>query len=281
MRKAANSPGCRLHMLVENKKLYPLSVQRPANTIQRPTFKSLHDLLQKDRSIRATTMSTCKPSEKLILSFVLATSLLHLHSAPWLEKSWNNRNICFLVSSRNEAVPFLTRPYLTARCTPVTSILPQSTQPWYHFHPYPSILALGIMLLEISRGIKIADERQDTELLDGIRVTASTDGLVALRVFEEWVNASERDVSAIIHSGLKSAIQACLEPAKLPFANPPPSNEQIRQYLLTDVVVPLGNALSDAHLISPENLHWEISKARLSERPPLFDSHDKMHTQGQ
>ncbi|CZR67542.1 uncharacterized protein PAC_17441 [Phialocephala subalpina] len=280
MRDAAESPGCKIQMLVENKKLYPISVQRHVNIIQRSTFKTLDELLQKDRAKRATIISTCEGREKLILSFILATSLLHFHSAPWLQRSWNNRNICFLVNSRNEAVPGLTKPYLTAKCTPVACIS-QVAQPWYHFHRYPTILALGIMLLEISRGIRITDERRETELQDGIHVTASTDGLVALRVFEEWVQASERGVSKTIPLGLKSAIQACLEPAKIPFTNPPPSNEQIRQFILTDIVVPLGNALSDAYLVPPENLHFEISKARQPEQPPLFDSHDKMHTQEQ
>ena len=148
-------------------------------------------------------------------------------------------------------------------------------------HQYPSILALGIILLEISLGTTIKDKQRDEEKQEGRYVTSNTDCLVALRLFEEWLKESERSVSKAIPSGLKSAIEACLIPAKIPDTTPPPSDDQIRQYIFTDIVIPLGTALSTTYDIPLERLHEEISKERLAEEPDLFDSYDDKHTTDQ
>lgn len=262
--------------MVEDRKLWQLRVQSRLNTIQRSSFKSLEDLLRKETTKIETPVSTFEGKDKLILSFVLATSLLHLHSSHWLKKTWKNENICFLVDSKNGGVLNLRRPYLTSECTPVA--LAQDAEPLYHFHRYPNILALGIMLLEIARGTRLADEVEESELQDGRYATSKTNGLVALRVFDEWVKDSERSISKIIPSGLRSAIRACLEPAKIPATNPPPSEEQIRQYIFANILAPLGTALSNIYLIPLESLHREMYNEKQPKDTALFDSFDKKHS---
>ncbi|KAH6716524.1 peptidase S8/S53 domain-containing protein [Leptodontidium sp. MPI-SDFR-AT-0119] len=227
--------GTRLRMMIEERRLWQLRVE-PCTNMPERKFNSLEDLLQDPKSNTGISISTYDSKQRLTLSYILATSLLHLHSSHWLRKTWQNENICFHVES------------------------------------------LGIMLLEIARGRKLMEEIETSELRDGRYMTSKTDGLVALRVFEEWVKDSERTISKTIPLGLKSAIQACLEPTRIPATMPPPSEEQIRHYIFTYIVAPLGTALSETYSVPLENLHQEIISEKPKEDPTLFDSIDKKHT---
>ncbi|KAH9217062.1 peptidase S8/S53 domain-containing protein [Leptodontidium sp. 2 PMI_412] len=266
--------GTRLRMMIEERRLWQLRVE-PCTNMPERKFNSLEDLLQDPKSNTGISISTYDGKQRLTLSYILATSLLHLHSSHWLRKTWQNENICFHVESLGGMLD-ISKPYLTAECTP--GPVGQDIEPLYNFHRYPNILGLGIMLLEIARGRKLMEEIETSELRDGRYMTSKTDGLVALRVFEEWVKDSERTISKTIPLGLKSAIQACLEPTRIPATMPPPSEEQIRHYIFTYIVAPLGTALSETYSVPLENLHQEIISEKPKEDPTLFDSIDKKHT---
>jgi hypothetical protein len=268
--------GFRLEMVVENKKLYQMRPKQSYNKTQHTTLKSLEELLRRERMKIPTAIGSSESKDKLILSFILATSLLHLYSGEWLKGNWNNQNIYFMVNSRREGSLSLTKPYFRTRCTPGKYLSPKEVASLCNFHCYPSILALGIMLLEIALGTKLVDKGGEDECQEEPDDRYNADVLIALRVFEDWTKESERLVSRKIPLGLKSAIQACLSPVRLPYTDPPPSEKHIRQYIFTDVVVPLGTALSETYLISPETLHQEIHRERKVEDPELFDSFETL-----
>jgi hypothetical protein len=76
---------------------------------------------------------------RLILAVILCRALLNYHGSPWLQ-TWNRDCILFLRErSRTPIKPFLSTPRT-------------ATNGCWGCHPYPNILALGIMLLELRVG---------------------------------------------------------------------------------------------------------------------------------
>lgn len=243
--------------------------------IRESKFLSLKDLIQRNKGVAGATFSTIEGRDRLILSYILAISLLHFYEGPWLQRNWSDETICFLINEQSRGPPNFTKPLLNASCTKFASTSATLDQ----VHGYPSILALGIMLLEISLGTTMDLERGENEMQDGRRVTSKTDYLVALRLFDAWIEQSKRSISAAIPRGLKTAIEACLESSKIPYTISPSSSNQdhILQYILRDIVIPLGTALSEAYEIPLEKLHENISKEMLSANSNLFDSYDDKH----
>lgn len=259
--------------------LWALNDTKHIKDIRRSKFLSLRDLIKRNKGDTGATFSKIEGRDRLILSYILAISLLHFYEGPWLQKNWSNETICFLISDESRGRPNFTKPLLTANCTKLTStnVTPDLV------HRIPNILALGIMLLEISLGTTMDLERRENEMQDGRHVTARTDFLVALRLFDEWIEHSKRGISKAIPRGLKTAIEACLEPSKIPYTIPPPSSNrvsrnQVLQYILKDIVIPLGTALSDTYEIPLEKLHEELGKEKQSDDPFVFDSFEDSHT---
>jgi hypothetical protein len=255
--------------------LRPSGDQTLIQDIRYSTFQSLQELLNQSAEDNETEFSAIEGRDRLILSFVLATSLLHLYEGPWLQKIWSNDDICFLINTKDRARLNLKNPYLTAICAAPTSKPNPTTL--NQVHRYPIILALGILLLEIAIGTTLKLKESDDEKQDGRHETFNTDCLVALRIFEEWARESQRSVSRSIPLGLKSAIDACLNLKKLPDTAPPPNQEQVRQYIFAQVVIPLGTALATTYGIPLEQLHEEISKEKEVEEPDLFESYENKH----
>lgn len=268
----------RLKMQVDGNDLWKVKQHgiKRVNDIQQSKFLSLGDLIKWNKGDTEAIFSRVEGRDRLILSYILAVSLLQLYEGPWLQNNWSNETICFLINAQNRGRPNFTKPLLTASCTKLTSRrkAPDRDQ----VHSYPSILALGIMLLEISLATTMDLEREEKEKQNGQHVTSGTDFLVALRLFDHWVEQSQINISKAIPRGLKTAIEACLNPSKIPYTDPPPSNQQVLQYILTNIVIPLGTAVSDTYEIPLEKLHEEIGKDKQQDDPYLFDSYDDRHT---
>jgi hypothetical protein len=77
---------------------------------------------------------------RLVLAVILCRALLNYHGSPWLQ-IWNRDCILFL--RERSRIPI--KPFLST--TPKTA-----TNGCWGCHPYPNILALGIMLLELRVG---------------------------------------------------------------------------------------------------------------------------------
>lgn len=273
IRCAQNS---RLKMQVDGNRLWHLkSDTKSIKDIRESKFLSLRDLIKRNKGDTGATFSTIEGKDRLILSYILAISLLHFYEGPWLQGNWSDETICFLINEQSRGPPNLTKPLLNASCTKFASTSATLDQ----VHGYPSVLALGIILLEISLGTTMDLERGENEMQDGRHVTSKTDFLVALRLFDDWIEQSKRSISAAIPWGLKTAIEACLESSKIPYTISPPSSNQdhVLQYILRDIVIPLGTALSEAYEIPLEKLHEEISKEKQSDNSNLFDSYDDKH----
>ncbi|KAI1453627.1 subtilase [Annulohypoxylon moriforme] len=256
--------GIRPRMVVFSERLWQLNADVEINQLSSPQvqeseFKSLKDLLQLNRDSRESPLSSVEGKDRLILSFVLATSLVHFVGGPWLQESLNSENICFLVS-HSRLLPDITKPYLTTRCSSLTKRKspPGLNQP----HRFPDILSLGIMLLEIARGAPIKfKEPQDR-------------CVVALECMDKWARICRTGRSRTVPEGLLQAISACIDPKEFRSNDLDKKNIkdfEIRKYIFERILYPLEDALSTTYEIQLKTLHTDIARAKESDRTGSFD----------
>ncbi|KAL7929060.1 subtilisin-like protein [Trichoderma chlorosporum] len=202
-------------------------------------FRSLKELLERNQFSGSSSLSSVGKKDRLILSFILATSLLHLLEAPWLQAGLSNESICFLMPNLWSS-PDVTKPYLTASFASLSQR--SEMENTIQAHPFPDILSLGILLLEIARG----------ELIDfeGAQNRCAATYIGTLECFEKW-----RD--------LRIAIQACIKPAeygKSDIQKAPAKIFHIREYIFGCILFPLKESLSKKYDIELNTLHTYIAK---------------------
>ncbi|KAJ4315293.1 hypothetical protein N0V84_008449 [Fusarium piperis] len=261
--------GIRPRMVVFARKLWKLRVdiednQRSSTQVLDSKFRPLKELLQQQhQGQRHSPMALMEGKDRLILSFILATSLLHFFSGPWLQAKLTSETICFLVSNSHVS-PDITKPYLTTACCSLEQEASPSEldQP----HQFPYILSLGILLLEIARGTPVNLEK------------AQDPCVVALDCFKEWDKACGTGRSTSVRDGLHEVISACIDPRKLRqyfLDKPSVKNLEVRQYIFERILHPLENALSTAYGIQLNKLHADIARAKEVNKSGSFDHRDE------
>ncbi|TGO24877.1 hypothetical protein BPAE_0093g00400 [Botrytis paeoniae] len=135
------------------------------------------------------------------LAVIFAHSLLQLHESYWKNKEWSKNHIFFFYDTAG-ALDF-ERPYLSTVFDPA---IDEKHPPvdLNRFHRNPSILALGILLIEIHTGRLIESFRTETERQ---QVNTNTDLTVANRVVMSLEDCS---------LGYRDVIQSCLDTPWVP-----------------------------------------------------------------
>lgn len=260
--------GIRPRMVIFSNRLWQLEADPEINRLCSPQvqdsqFKSLKELLEPNQSKNRSALSFIEGKDRLILSFILTTSLLHFFNGPWLQASLSSESICFLVS-HSRSTPDITKPYLTANCaSPTPTTEPRNlNQP----HRFPDILSLGILLLEIARGCPIDfEETQDR-------------CVVALSCFEKWRKSFRSNRSITIPDGLYQAIWACIDPKEFRgehFERALANDFFIRDYIFKKILFPLGEELSKGYEISLSTLHDNIAVEKETSKTGSFDHDDE------
>lgn len=159
------------------------------------------------------------------LAAILARSLLQLYEGLWLGTGWGKRQISFFYAAA-DTIDYQ-RPYITTSFDGND----QAVADFSLFHRNGSILALGILLIEIHTGKPIETYRTPEDLSKGTEVNANTDWTVADRVVKSLDDCS---------LGYKDAIQACLDTSWVPAGQRVSLDEDLtRNGLYNDVVQPL------------------------------------------
>ena len=221
----AQRNNCCLGMLVDEEKLWHVKSQAKQLSFldSLPTI-SLQELLQ--------TSTKLPLREKRILAVVLANSSLQLCESPWFSKDWSKEDISFFYKSATHVD--LKRPYLSTSFQNFPQDDDQDAM--LRIHPNQSILALGILLLEIQLGKPIESQRAAEDLIDGQRANVNTDLTTALRLLEDSVDD--------IYEDYRTAIQACLN---CNFVSPDQAldleNAEFRQAVYENIVAPLEQEL--------------------------------------
>lgn len=261
--------GIRPRMVVHAQKLWQLHADVETNRLLSPQvrdveFMSLKDLLKPNRSNHESSMSSMEVKDRLILSFILATSLLHFFEGPWLQASLSSENISFLVSHRRSS-PNITKPYLTTNCFSLTQGARSREFNLNQPHRFPDILSLGILLLEIARGAPIDYEESQDRCV------------VALERMDKWAKTCRTGRSRTIHDCLYRTISACIDPREFRKVLDMRSvnDFEVRRYIFERILYPLDDALATVYEIQSNNLHEHISQATEVSGMGSFDHQDE------
>lgn len=223
--------------------------------------QSLASLLQGKRSFGL--------KERRILAVILAHSMLHFCESPWLSREWNKHHITFFRRTRDqrgEDIFDLSRPWLSASFIDSIKEEENDLSQLYNIHPNPSVLALGILLLEIELNAAIEDYDNGDVVPTGF-AKSNTDLFTAQRLLDP---DSEEHVIDRIPDKYRQSIQACLEcnfvdlglPASL-------EDEEFRQAVYSNIVRPLEDELWHSYpLLTPEDIGLETVGG--SKKQPKF-----------
>ncbi|KAG4438864.1 hypothetical protein IFR05_005653 [Cadophora sp. M221] len=239
---------CRMKLLLEHDKLWYLNPSPAIEEIQRKDQVSLGKFLE----LSSRSSQLVKKRDKLILQVILANSLLHLYRGPWLLKNLDKTRICFY-KPRSQDIPDLTRPYLACR-TDLSEELGNEEDVRFRIHPYPGILALGILLLQIELGRPIEEERPEDSPNRGGVLHIDADRPVAMEMLDEC-----RDDSSV---DFVQAIEACLDDKTFTdaFGQDASFDDPVfRQQIFELIVKPLETALLKIFGISVEKLDQLIA----------------------
>ncbi|KAF5005061.1 hypothetical protein FDECE_8477 [Fusarium decemcellulare] len=134
------------------------------------------------------------------LAITLASSVLQLCETPWLYQPWNKESIIFLrLQDRDERSIDVRHPYLTSRDDPEPPTMKKARLDRLN------LLALAIMLLEVSTGIPVEKQRRPEDLGSDGTPNVGTDLSTANRWLETQVDRGQ------LTSAFAGAITCCLQ----------------------------------------------------------------------
>ncbi|KAI3328088.1 hypothetical protein HD806DRAFT_485041 [Xylariaceae sp. AK1471] len=115
---------------------------------------SLKDILQqKDNSVYLST------EDRLQLAVVISSSILQLHGSPWLARAISSQDIFFI---QKHSYPIYGQPFLIRKLPDDNSSSVEET-PDTHLKRNPTLLALGVLLIELFLGETIDSLRTPKE----------------------------------------------------------------------------------------------------------------------
>lgn len=178
--------------------------------------------------------------DKWVLAVILAHAALHCPAGSWLRADWSKEHVSFFRRGATQQAD-LSHPFLTLDFDnqPAGVSLDGSDA---LFEPQPTLLSLGILLLEVIKGTAIETHHSPEDLIDG-RPNEYTNLTTALRLLEK----SNGDLFV----GYRKAVKACLE---WDTANGELQHEEFARRMYEVIVEPLERELEHGFEISPDNL---------------------------
>jgi hypothetical protein len=220
--------------------LYQMLATQQSMTIEasQPS-QSLASLLQGQRRFSL--------KEQRILGVILAHSLLHFCESPWVSREWNKEHITFFQRAQAERANNnsfdLTRPWLAPTFGATLPEIEQTDDTWLmtRMHKNPSVLALGILLLEIELNSTI-EQKCDQEGVDFDFVARSNANF--LKAMQLIDRNSDAHILDYVPENIAQAIQACI---KCDFVSEGAStslnDEYFREAVYREIVRPLEDEL--------------------------------------
>jgi hypothetical protein len=212
---------------------------------------------------------------RLELSYHLAEAVWRFYPSSWMKREWTNDSVHFMYekgrNGRKAPGIFVDKPFLHADF----SVQPNNVnRDKYRSHEFPTILALGILLLEIELKIDIQEHWEEEDLdVDG-KPTVDTNYNTAMRLYEDvsqWPGTSRFDAEK------KRIIGICLRPddfvAPLEIQDSFAKIEYQRSQLWTCTVEPLRR-LHEGSLGSNAELD-ALSLAQSIKAPPRAKTQDE------
>ncbi|KAH7125708.1 hypothetical protein B0J11DRAFT_580240 [Dendryphion nanum] len=177
---------------------------------------------------------------KLIIAVILGHTLLHLWDTPLLCE-WSRERIIFIRSMNT--VPL--KPYLLSQRKSNSSDMDD----FLRLHPYPDILGLGIMLLELDLQQSVESYLQPKD---------------ELNVNSAWINAQAafKRHQGNMYKNYRMAIKACLDNNFADDIDPDEDPEEFRRQIYFQIVKPLEDELEAgfSDLIDVNDIDTEAGK---------------------
>ena len=237
LRTALSSKLSRLNLELEDGELY-----KTQSTKTRFTSDELTNVVSLGQLISTDTTGLGE-KVKRVLAVLLGYAVLHHYGGSWLGPSWGRDNVIFVKSA--SAIPL--RPYMFTRVVrmaqtgPVTSNqeddLDDVNPDDFPIHPYPDLVALGTILLEVHTGKPIEELAAALGIEEEENVNA------------KWFVADEiyKKILRDLPDNYSDAVNACLDPNFGMRANDldgeESKEEDFRRLIYTDIVKPLEDEL--------------------------------------
>lgn len=170
---------------------------------------------------------------RLLLSYYLVKAVWQFYGSDWMRREWTKDTVHFMAErSRNTLKSIsINKPFLSTRFDELE--LTKEEDESYRTHEFPSILALGIMLIEIELGTRIEEYRPKEWLPTDVQSTRNIDHTAAMAVFENTELWKNRDT----FSAVQEIIGACLSPDDFaPYKN---DTDGVRDILERRMVLPI------------------------------------------
>jgi hypothetical protein len=187
--------------------------------------------------------------EKRILAVILAHSMLHFCDSPWLSRYWDKNHLSFFkrTSLKGSRLDFQ-RPWISTQFE--TSTPPEDVDELYRIHKNPSVLALGILLLEIELRVGIEESTTEDDLSPAKGIDCNTTLFTAERLLETHCHD--------MFERFRKALDACLKCDFIEDGAPTSlDDEDFRQAVYENIVVPLEEELYIGFGLKPEDLGLE------------------------
>ncbi|KAL1638135.1 hypothetical protein SLS58_008972 [Diplodia intermedia] len=194
-----------------------------------------------------------KLKERRVLAVILAHSLLHLSDSNWLRDEWDKTHISFF-SSQPDQINL--KPYLATNFQALTERNDQSRM---QIHPSPTILALGILLLELQIWATIESRRIPEDLAEDGSVNINTNLSTAVRVLD--------DAADEIFENYRRAVHACLECDFLNANEVDFNDEGFRSLVYENIVAPLEKELYQGDSLQSQGPQMDQSE-KDAQHPP-------------
>ena len=221
IKKARQSGGLRLDLTVENRKLW-----RSQSTQYLPSSTAPQQIVTLGKLLLAKSAGLTDLTKRVI-AVILAYSVLHLYKGSWLQ-GWDKEDVFFIRS--DSTIPL--KLYLSAHLH--SSENKESSDSDWQVHPYPNILALGTILLELHLGQTI-ESFVALNGLDEEEVNINTPWIRAKKSLDKF--------RTHLFPKYRSAVEACLDPNF--GADEDYDEEGFRRLIYKMIVKPLEDELED------------------------------------
>ncbi|KAF4633529.1 hypothetical protein G7Y89_g4593 [Cudoniella acicularis] len=232
----------RLNFHVREKRLYWTSEQ-PKYDPDVQDFISLRTVLR-----QGWLESEKRLVKRYALAYLLASSFLQTCEGNWSSGVWTSSHVSFYAGNSELDI---SRPYLSTKFEmPKASDGDSNESDDFRFrlHPFPHVLALGLMLLQIYLASPIEAERKPGHPNNEANVVYNIDKDLgtAQKMLERCEGSAFDDYN--------NAIKACLSPHFS--ADGSLKDEDFRQQVYSEVVYPISRALLLGYRINVEEEGW-------------------------
>jgi len=235
----ARASKSRLQLLYKDNTLWQQRSKFPRLEIRDHLDASLESLLEDARCWERYHLR-----DRSVLAVILAHAAMHCSEGPWLQAKLNKEHISFFRRG-NAQHPDVSRPFLTMEFTQQQMIMAEEDD-LSAIHSNPTLLSLGVLLLEITNGTLIEKHWNPEDLTNGTAQNDSTNLTAALRLLDN------SDGKVVLP--LQRAVRACLEWDKM---NGGREHEDFAERMYELIVEPLEDVLRHGFELTPEQLGFD------------------------